>query len=129
MLRNAEQLDRVLQDVHESQTITYLGLTYLEDATFAEQVCMFAEVSILIGVHGQALANLLWMEPGSTVVELMHTGQWWYSDLAAAKGVRFIGLLGNPPEPVAFQSALASAVRAWQQGSAAAAEGAARPEL
>jgi hypothetical protein len=114
VLRGLEQLEAVLKEAHQRQTITFLGTSHLEDATFAEQVCTFAEVSILVGVHGQALSNMLWMETGSVVVELMHTAEWWYSDLARAKGVHFIGLPGNPPAVSEFQSAIDSAVSTWR---------------
>ena len=114
MLRDLAQVEAVLQDAHATGAINFVGTSYLEEASVADQVCIFSDVSILVGVHGQALANMLWMEPGSVLIELMHTEQWWYSDLARAKGIHFVGLRGNPPAPADLRAAVDGAVAAWR---------------
>lgn len=44
----------------------------LEKMTFDEQVDCFSKAKVVIGQHGAGLANCIWMNPGSTVVELSH---------------------------------------------------------
>lgn len=41
-----------------------------ENLSFAEQQDLFAGTRVLAGAHGAGLTNLLWMEPGTRVVEL-----------------------------------------------------------
>ena len=42
----------------------------LEDLSFAEQVKLFAQCEMLVTIHGAAIANCVFMPPGSKVVEL-----------------------------------------------------------
>ena len=42
----------------------------LEHLDFMEQVRLFASAVLVVGQHGAGLGNSVWMEPGSTVVEL-----------------------------------------------------------
>jgi len=42
----------------------------LEILSFEEQIRLFAQAAVVVGQHGAGLANALWMQPGSTVVEL-----------------------------------------------------------
>ena len=43
---------------------------YWEDYSFAEQVALAGQASILVGLHGAGLTNLHFMKKGSTVIEL-----------------------------------------------------------
>jgi capsular polysaccharide biosynthesis protein len=45
---------------------------YFEEMTFEQQVRLLHETRILMGQHGASLTNLLWMQPGMTVVELQN---------------------------------------------------------
>ncbi len=42
----------------------------LEQEGFAAQVALFASARTVIAQHGAALVNVLWMEPGGTVIEI-----------------------------------------------------------
>jgi capsular polysaccharide biosynthesis protein len=42
-----------------------------EDYTFFEQVSIFSQAKYLVGIHGAGLTNMLFMQPGSTVFELI----------------------------------------------------------
>lgn len=43
---------------------------FLEDLSFTEQIELFRSAACVIGVHGAGLTNVVWMNPGSTVIEL-----------------------------------------------------------
>ena len=60
-LLNAEKLMMALKGW---ETVT------LEDLPIKEQVKCFAEASYVISTHGAGLANLLWCEPGTKVIEI-----------------------------------------------------------
>lgn len=70
--------------------------TRLVDAaelTPAEQIRLHASTDLLIGQHGAGLANMIWMPPGSTVVEILppmpaHL-RVIFRNLAAALGHRY----------------------------------------
>ncbi|GEM_PF-336434 len=72
------------------------GCTAIQPATldFAGQVNCFSALETAISPSGAALANLLWMRPGSTVVVLSIDAPemiyWFYHSLAAALGIRLV---------------------------------------
>ena len=47
---------------------------FLEDLSFQEQVRLVGSASVLAGNHGAGLANMTWMLPGTTVLELRLRG-------------------------------------------------------
>lgn len=59
-----------------SQAISSLNLSYrvihFENMTFAEQVSSLRFTRVLISIHGAGLSNIIFLQPGSTVIELMH---------------------------------------------------------
>lgn len=44
----------------------------LEDHSFAEQINAFYHAKLIIGQHGAGLSNAVWMQPTSTLVEILH---------------------------------------------------------
>lgn len=64
-LLNEAELDALL-DRYEFETV------YFEDMSFQEQVKTVLEASILMGVHGANLTNMLFMQPDAVLVELMN---------------------------------------------------------
>ena len=44
----------------------------LENLSFVEQIRLFDSAAVVIGQHGAGLANTLWMQPASAVIELSH---------------------------------------------------------
>jgi hypothetical protein len=59
----------------ESELVTQLKLRgwailYLEDLEFLEQIREISTASVVCGVHGAGLANILWMKPGTQVIEI-----------------------------------------------------------
>jgi len=61
--------------VNEEEVADFLGAlgfehVALEEMDFLEQIEMFAEASVVIGQHGAGLTNLLYVPPGTTVIEI-----------------------------------------------------------
>ncbi|RZK45191.1 MAG: glycosyltransferase family 61 protein [Hymenobacter sp.] len=48
-------------------------IIYFEDYAFTEQVKIMRDVDIIIGLHGANLTNILFMQKGTTVIELMNS--------------------------------------------------------
>ena len=76
---------------------------YFEDMSFVEQVRTMYEAAIFIGIHGANMTNLLFMEPGTHVVEMMsHTYvNPSYLAMADSIGVQYSlvpSTVGSPPE-------------------------------
>lgn len=48
------------------------GIEIIEDSpkTFTEQVLLYRSASFIIGPHGASFANILWCQPGATLLEL-----------------------------------------------------------
>lgn len=47
-----------------------------EELSFVEQIQMFAGAKKIVGAHGAGLANMLWMNSGSRVIELAERDYW-----------------------------------------------------
>jgi capsular polysaccharide biosynthesis protein len=89
---------RLVNQAELAAKLQQLGFTCIEPGAlpFDEQVATFAGARVIVGVHGAALANLLFAPAGATVVELYTTvEQPFYRDLARAKGLRYIALGGE----------------------------------
>jgi len=67
-----------------------------------EQVAVFAGAEIVVGVHGAALANLVFARPGTSVIELVgaNTLNWVYSPLSWTAGFEHDILVGVEPTPL-----------------------------
>lgn len=60
---------------NETELIALLSLydfetVFFEEMTFEQQIVLMQESDILLGVHGANLANLVFMNPGATVIEI-----------------------------------------------------------
>jgi glycosyltransferase involved in cell wall biosynthesis len=65
-IHNLEQVEALLAR-HDFETV------YLEGMSVVDQVRLFQSAEFVIGPHGAGLANLLFCEPGTRVIELMPT--------------------------------------------------------
>ncbi|UOQ97071.1 glycosyltransferase family 61 protein [Hymenobacter sp. 5317J-9] len=72
--RSRQRLRRLLNETAIEPLLTQYGFEtlYFEELSFAEQVRLMTETTVLVGVHGANLTNMLFMRPGATVVELMN---------------------------------------------------------
>lgn len=62
----------------------------------------------MVGLHGAALSNMVWMPRGSQVVELTHLGSTHFKDLARMLEHRYLGV---PTDPVADRVSGSSSVK------------------
>lgn len=73
-LLNSNNLLAVLHEtlIQENllQQETVLDIVEFEDTTFDEQVHLMSETDIVIGVHGAAMTNLVFMKPCSVAIEI-----------------------------------------------------------
>jgi hypothetical protein len=87
----------------------------------AEQIRQFSSVPLLVGIHGAALSNMVWMSKGSQVLEIMVGDAQHFRCLAGQVGHRWLGIpsesissLGSPPRisvnPEIFKLALEMAL-------------------
>jgi capsular polysaccharide biosynthesis protein len=67
---------------------------YLEKLVFKEQVRLFKSVKVVVAPHGAGLANLLWCNPGTRVIEIFSSRH--FNDCYA----RLCSLLGLNYEPI-----------------------------
>ena len=103
MIKRAPDLPRNIEnsDVVEELLVRY-GFELLDPANMSvtEQIKLFSETDVLIGVHGAGLANLCFLPRNSTVVELMPplcaTTAYWV--MAGALGLNYRGVVCLDPE-------------------------------
>lgn len=73
-------------------------VVYAEDLTFYEQVNLFHQASIIAGIHGAGLTNMMWMSSNQTVIEIRESGDDknnCYFALASIMNHRYFYLLAN----------------------------------
>jgi hypothetical protein len=73
-----------------SSDLEFLNLR-LENASLSEQIHLFDQACIVIAQHGAALANCIWMRPGSIVIELGEdpTKQRHFKVISKLQGLRY----------------------------------------
>jgi len=60
-----------LEQVEAALSIYGFKTVYLEGMSSLDQILLFQSAEFIVGVHGAGLANLLFCEPGTKVIELM----------------------------------------------------------
>lgn len=70
-------------------------------ASLEEQVRLFAEVDLLVGLHGNGLSNLLWVPHHGAVLELFPTEfhHYHYQLLSEMRGLQYVGIQEDNPQP------------------------------
>jgi hypothetical protein len=90
---------RVNNEAEVVQRLRSHGFELLEDRrrSVAEQIAIFAEAEMIVGPHGAGLANMAWMSPGATVVELLpeQFAPPFYERLAARLGLVYLAVGGT----------------------------------
>lgn len=78
---------------------------HLENLTWSEQIAVFRSAKVIVAAHGAGLANLVFCQPGTRVVELFDrsyvNGCFW--QLAALKELDYRPLVSPGEEPLAQQ--------------------------
>ena len=77
-----------------------LGVSFFDPCQFtiAEQIDVFRNASIVIGVHGAGLANIMWCREGTKIIEIFHPkfAAWCYAILANQLNLEYY-CLGRAP--------------------------------
>jgi hypothetical protein len=97
------QPPRCLASDYERQLLALLGTVFdVRVADFAaldweDQVRAAASADLMVGVHGNGLTNLLWLQPGSVVIELFPPGfrQYDYQVMCELSGISYFGIEGE----------------------------------
>jgi hypothetical protein len=71
--RSIVNIDQVIDVLNAFSGFSVVPIN-LENADLAEQVRLFSNASFVIAAHGNALGNMLWMPPGSVMMELFGDG-------------------------------------------------------
>eukprot|EP00871_Galdieria_phlegrea_P004341 jgi/Galph1/4908/GphlegSOOS_G3551.1 len=67
-------------------------IIWLEDASFWKQIMIMKTTRILIAAHGAALTNIVYMKPGSAVIEISNfgcSGEPYYGSLAELSNLNY----------------------------------------
>ncbi|WP_108880325.1 glycosyltransferase 61 family protein [Anderseniella sp. Alg231-50] len=86
---NIDSLHERLKTHHKTEIFN------LEDQDLAMQIAVFRDAKVVIAQHGAALTNIIWMRPGSLVIEIVppdkvpeKSGQEFFSRLAREMNIR-----------------------------------------
>jgi hypothetical protein len=65
--------------------------------SLAHQIALFKRMHVLVAAHGAGLVNMLFMEPGSIIIEVLPPDRIWpsYRVLAALMGHEYIAVVGR----------------------------------
>jgi capsular polysaccharide biosynthesis protein len=92
---------RNIQEVENYLTKDGFETVYLEGMSVREQILLFQSAEFIISPHGAGLANLVFCEPGTKVIELMPVSEfrpffWLISEkLGLVHGLQFSSLVGK----------------------------------
>jgi len=66
----------VLNEVDVTSVIMGFGgrVVMLEGLSLQDQYALFSKCKLIVGLHGAGLTNMVWMSPGSNVLEIRNTG-------------------------------------------------------
>ena len=83
-----ETVERQLRQELEPQGFSTIDFG---DLPWADQVATASSASVMVGVHGAGLTNLVFMPPGGHVIEITDGDWWWpcYRRMASARGLRY----------------------------------------
>jgi len=73
--RRDSRARRLLNESELAAALTCIGFSVIVpgEMTVKEQILRFSRARVIVGAHGAALANLVFVKPGSTVVEINST--------------------------------------------------------
>jgi hypothetical protein len=58
-------------DVEAMMSAKGFAVIYSEDLDVAQEIALFQQADIIVGPHGAGLCNLVWVKPGTRVVEIL----------------------------------------------------------
>lgn len=96
--RNNADYRRLINQDDVAAMLAGVGFTSVDPGSlsFAEQAALFSRAEIVVGVHGAALTNIVFMPPEGILLELWGGRQQpHYVDLARIKGLRYASMEGE----------------------------------
>jgi hypothetical protein len=97
--RPAAQRRRLLNDAEIAARLARHGFDSVDPGSmsFDRQVELFADAAVVVGPHGAALTNAVFMAPGGAVVELTHDARvvWTFHEVAGASGHAYACAIGD----------------------------------
>jgi capsular polysaccharide biosynthesis protein len=101
--RNKATRRKVINDEEIINNFNLLNITTLcsEDLSWNKQLETFKHVDLLISIHGAGLTNMIFMKPGSTIIEFRHpksNKQNCFYNLACALNLNYFYLVGIPSD-------------------------------
>jgi hypothetical protein len=79
-------------------------ILYLERMTHAKQISIISGAATIAGVHGAGLANMIWMKPGTKIVDIINENYW-------TESTHRLSHLGNQEYvPFVYQGSMADPV-------------------
>jgi capsular polysaccharide biosynthesis protein len=90
---------RLLNDAVIAARLAKRGFTAVDPGTlsFQQQVGLFNTAKVVVGAHGAALTNAVFMPPGGALVELTHTARvvWTFHEVACANRLAYACVIGD----------------------------------
>lgn len=112
-VRSIPNLRSALRNIGFADRVSIVDAAHIEPM---DQVRLFEHTSVLVGQHGAGLANMLWMRPGSTVIEILPPSPPWvepiFTKLAQTLGHRIIVIRQDGPHAPVDADSLAQALSA-----------------
>jgi Glycosyltransferase 61 len=94
-----------------------LGVSFFDPAraSVQTQIETFAAAKIVLGIHGAGLANIMWCQPDTKVIEIFHPkfAPWCYAILANQLGMDYY-CLGRQPGLMEIDSRAANVPVDWE---------------
>ena len=97
-LRRRSRQEKEMIDFCEQNNIACIDAAGLE---VIDQIVFFSKARLIIGIHGAGLTNMVWMQPGSHVVEIVAQGitEHLYYKLSLATGHHYWVVPAKPSDP------------------------------
>jgi len=107
-LRSAVAAEAVAAEATAPGVTLAAEVVFFENASFHEQISMMQETNVVVASHGAGVANLLFLRPGSVLVEVLPFGikASPFADLARLYDVVRLPLTAMPDDDV-FRSCIA----------------------
>lgn len=90
---------RLVNDAAIAARLAKRGFECIDPGTlpFAQQIDLFAEAQVIVGPHGAALTNAIFMPRGGALVELTHSGRvvWTFHEVACAAQLAYACVVGT----------------------------------
>jgi capsular polysaccharide biosynthesis protein len=87
--------------IHELKALNFI-VVYCEQMTYSEQVRIFSEAKILVGIHGAGLVNQIYMPPGGKILEIRNynfdSQPLCFFDIAKACNLQYSYFIGMTQE-------------------------------